>query len=274
MVVRTDSQTQELLALEEPNYQVYGEVSMIASTDPIVHSNPEIQSILNKAQDVFINQKLADGGIYHDNKSYLTWKNKEGFNIVDSEAMSVSSIYLCKDNYQSPFEKIVSPVYSALEKLFTDNNFVKNESSTIGEYHEGDSTMGNFNEKAYQKGNIQCKIQGTPDCNGLPGGHGEKFGSSIGVSCTDSLTKNEQEQIPLLIGLDVKNDAISSYEQKGDYVIAHLTTTYIIAHKETDGSYKKIYQGQDGVSCELARDYQFPKDLIKVLKLNCNPTVN
>lgn len=240
-----------------------------ALLDPIVYENKIIQDILNKAQEVFKQQKLADGGIYHD-IGYLEWQNSDGWYITDMHSSSVSSVYLCQNNYQTPFEKVAPTIYGALDKMFVENNFTINDMNTMSGYDRSEFVdMGYSYNKAYEKDNVQCLIRGVPECAGLPGGFGEKYGSPIDVVCTDNLSEDAKTQLPILKALNLKNDAIKEVKYFGDFVFISARFDEIVAKKSKDGAYKIVYRGQDTYSCDIAEKYDFPGELRDFLKVNC-----
>lgn len=248
--------------------QEFGVVTAIKQPtvpNPFNYPNQTIQNILNKAQDYFAHNKLFNGGIYHDT-NYFEWKNKDDWYInTGSTSPTVTSFTLCKNGSDSQFKTTYIPVYSSLEKIFLDNGFIKNDRNSIGEYKEDDSyNMGYSYDKAFEKGNVQCLIHGLPVCEGLPGGYGESSGSPIGVTCTDKLSENASWQLPILKALNLKNDSIYDMHDLGDFIILNVRYEMMIVEKESSGSYKIIYKGQDSpLGCDVQDYYNFPTELRK-----------
>jgi hypothetical protein len=244
---------------------------LVVADTTMLGQHPDIKNILDKTQEVFKNSKLVDGGLYQDNKSYITWQIDDGWNIADTSAASISSYYLCKtDTFERPFKKTMPPIYSSLAKMFTDNGFTKNTLNSDSNYDDNDTAyMGYYYGLAFEKGDLKCLVVGIPDCRGLPGGYGEKYGSSIEVVCTNSLDKNKLWQLPLLKALNLKNSAINDIHIFGDYFYLTLQHDSLIVKKEKDGSYTQIYKGQDNPSCGTRDEYDFPKELSLFLEEQC-----
>ncbi|HEX6977508.1 MAG TPA: hypothetical protein VF185_04140 [Patescibacteria group bacterium] len=210
--------------------------------------------------------------------SLLNIVSKDGFKVIEEDSM----LWVSNDNW-SIFVKnnesigLVKPeAYQELSDVNSQTsqlvskiaNFLKSQGFSPNERNfSKDSNDNKFVDyiQGYQKGEDICLITVNPDKSYHADKNNEMVADpNIEISCSNSFEADYNEQIPFLVAMNKRNEAINIQKNNGMAASASVRSrrggAYALFSKK-NGFWEMIYYGQDAPSCSILQKYSFPTEI-------------
>jgi hypothetical protein len=208
--------------------------------------------------------------IVQKNDHEMWWNNDEGYSLL---ASSSESIFVAKDFSEQLLEpeaiadKIFKKELDITKTVFAVRGFTLNvNNSSIS---PEDQRFFDY-VKAYEKDNYLCAVTISSEAATYPGsGFGEnaKMGYLMYIICSDQLALAEEEQIPFLDALDLKNkeQVARLINFDGDYFHVEIhgrRAGQAAILKKEDGKYRVLLISQEAPYCNLIDKEKIPSAVL------------
>lgn len=200
---------------------------------------------------------------FHE-KAGIHWNNGDGYTIV---IPADKSFFIAKSDKGCLDRNIVPSIFK--DELFISEEVFKKRGFDLDENNSSydilDDRLYDYTQ-TYKKGDEVCTIIVNPDCSSYAGS-GLTVAHTLSVSCGIYSQKLQDEQMPFLKALDLKDkDAtVRIIKQRGDFFevgFGFQRTGSVAVLKREGGSYRVLFIGQEAPSCELIEKESIPSEVL------------
>jgi len=213
-------------------------------------SNNKSETVINSLWQI-LNDSFLNVNFSEPKNLYQWWVSDDGWSIAVPGAPSIISKDI-RGSSVKPLDPKAKELNYFISSIFLANNFAPNATNTSKSEEEPWLEFYDY-IVAFQKGETRCTLTTNSEA------------WEYTVTCSNSLQKAYEEQIPYLKALDRRDVIVNVREGIGDFVWLDVhprrTGNLALMKDEGEGKMKLIFSGQEAPPCDLMIENEVPKEV-------------